>query len=321
MLVGCSPTATVSILPTDTPVTATAPVVSISPTHAPATTTTTAISITATGTPVTATLTSAVIPAFVHIYLIVMENKDYTNIIGNAQAPYMNNLVAQFGLAANYTAVAHPSEPNYLALFSGSTQGVTDDGVYNLSGQNLADQIDAVGKTWRVYAENVPTNCFTGVIASNGADGDGTYARKHNPAISFTNISRSPTRCANITDLAHFDPAVANYAFVVPNLCHDMHDCSVAEGDKFLAGFVPKILNSSAWQADSVLFITWDEGTDNIGGGGHVPLIVISSRVQKGFRSDIAHNHYSLVRTIEEAWGFHCLNESCAANDFAEFFR
>jgi hypothetical protein len=260
-------------------------------------------------------------PEFRHIYTIVMENKEYGSIVGSQAAPYLNSLIAQYGLATNYTGVAHPSEPNYFALFSGSTQGVTDDGVHNLNGQNLADQIGAAGRTWRVFAENVPLNCFTGAVAMNGEDGSGVYARKHEPAISFTDISRSSSHCANISDLTHFDPAAANYELVVPNLCHDMHDCSVAVGDHFLNGFVPTVLNSQAWQADGVLFIVWDEGTTNLGGGGHVPLLVISNRVQKGSRSAVTHNHYSLLRTVEDAWGLGCLNQACKANNLGEFFH
>jgi hypothetical protein len=274
----------------------------------------------ATLTPMAPAPTATASPLFSRVDVIVMENKEYGEIVGSADAPYINSLIAQYGLATNYTGVTHPSEPNYFALFSGSTQGTSDDGVYDLKGNNLADQLEAKGKTWRVFAENVPTNCFTGVVATNGTDGSDTYVRKHNPAISFTDISRAPARCANITDFMHFDPAAADYALIVPNLCHDMHDCSIATGDSFLKGFVPKILNSRAWQDRGALFITWDEGTTNVGGGGRVPLLVISSRVPKGFQSSTAHNHYSLVHTIEEAWGLGCLNESCQANTLDEFF-
>ncbi len=274
----------------------------------------------ATLTPMAPAPTATASPVFSRVDVIVMENEEYGQIVGSADAPYINSLIAQYALATNYTGVTHPSEPNYFALFSGSTQGATNDGVYILDGANLADQLEAKGKAWRVFAESVPTNCFTGEVALNGADGTGFYARKHNPAISFTNISRAPARCANITDFTHFDPTAADYAMIVPNLCHDMHDCSVATGDSFLKGFVPKILNSRAWQEGGALFITWDEGTTNVGGGGRVPLLVISSRVPKGFQSSTAHNHYSLVRTIEDVWGLGCLNESCQANTLDEFF-
>ncbi len=248
-----------------------------------------------------------------------MENKEYGSIVGSADAPFINSLVAQYGLATNYDAVAHPSEPNYVALFSGSTQGVTDDGVHALSATNLADQLDANGRSWRVFAENAPLGCFTGATASGGPDGAGWYARKHEPAISFNDIASDPTRCARITDFGHFDPAAADFELIVPNLCHDMHDCSVATGDAFLREFVPTITGTAEF-ADSVLFITWDEGTTGTGGGGHDATLVVSPLVSAGARSDIAHTHYSLLRTIEDAWGLGCLGESCAANDLGEFF-
>ncbi len=261
------------------------------------------------------------VPSFSHVYVIVMENHEYSSIVGSSSAPYLNGLIAQYGLATNYDAVSHPSEPNYLALFSGSTQGVTDDGTYNLAGTNLADQVAAHQRTWRVFAQNVPLGCYTGASASGGPDGSGSYARKHEPAISFTDISGNAARCANIVNFSQFDPAAANYELIVPNLCNDMHDCSVATGDSFLKGFVPSILASPAFRTGGVLFITWDEGTTNLGGGGHVATLVIGPGVRAGFKSAVAHDHYSLVRTIEDAWGLGCLNQACSANDLREFFH
>ena len=221
--------------------------------------------------------------------------------------------------ATNYSGVAHPSEPNYIALFSGSTQGVTDDANYDIAGQNLADQLEAHGKTWKMFAQNVPPDCSTAATATGGEDGSGSYARKHEPAISFTDISTSPARCANITDFTHFDPAAADFEFITPNMCHDMHDCPIATGDAFLRDFVPTILNSPAWQQGGVLFITWDENEGR--SGNHVPTLVISPNVAQGFQSNVAHDHYSLLRTIEDAWGLGCLNKACAANNLNEFFH
>jgi hypothetical protein len=269
----------------------------------------------------TTTLSSGV-PNFSHVYVLIMENKEYGTIIGNPAAPYLNCLASGFGLATNYTAVTHPSEPNYFALFSGSTQSVTDDGVYDLPGQNVADQLEAGGKTWKIFAQNYPLSCSTAATATGGEDDPvGNYARKHNPAISFTDISGNSSRCANITDLTHFDPAAANYEMIVPNLCNDTHDCAVSVGDAFLSGFLPKILNSSAWFQGGVLFIVYDEGTTNTGGGGVVVTEVISNYAPRGKTSSVAHNHYSLLRTIEDAWSLGCLNSTCAANNFSEFFQ
>ncbi|MCL4486704.1 MAG: alkaline phosphatase family protein [Chloroflexi bacterium] len=258
--------------------------------------------------------------ALSHVYLIVMENKEYGDVIGSPNAPYINRLADEYGLASNYTAVAHPSEPNYIALFAGSTLGVADDAVHALPAKNLVDQIEGTGKTWKVFAQNVPPGCFTGESSSGGADGEGTYARKHDPAISFSDISSAPARCANIADFAQFDPGAANFELIVPNLCNDMHDCSVSAGDDFLKQFAPRILNSAAWQQGGVLFLVWDEGTTNLGGGGHVPLLVVSKQVPAGFKTSTAYNHYSLVRTIEDAWGLGCLNLTCSATELAGFF-
>jgi hypothetical protein len=275
--------------------------------------------------------TGGALPVFKHVYLVIMENEEAKGIVGNASAPYINSLIAKYGLATNYTAVAHPSEPNYIALFSGSTYGIKDDGTYNLAGKNLADQLEAKGRDWRVYEQNLPnptssTSCFKSSSYSGGPDGNavngqtGEYARKHNPAISFTDISGNATRCAKIQNFSHLDPAAADFELIVPNLCNDMHDCGVSTGDTFLKGFLPKIINSPS-MAGSVLFLTWDEGSSGTGGGGKVATVVIGPGIPAGFTSSTAYNHYSLLRTIEDSWKLGCLANSCSANNMAAFWQ
>jgi phosphatidylinositol-3-phosphatase len=260
------------------------------------------------------------LPAFSHVFLIVMENHDVGQIVGSRDAPYLNELIARGGLATTYAPIRHPSQPNYLGLFSGSVHGDKDDGPHDIQAPTLADQLEAARLTWRVVAQNWPGGCFTGATASGGEDGPGTYVRKHNPAISFTTISGDPARCQNIIDLSRFDPAAASFQFIVPNLCNDMHDCPVSAGDQFLSSFVPKILQSSAWSDGGVLFITWDEGPEGSHGLHDVPLIVLSSRTPAGMQSAAPHTHYSLLLTIERAWHLPCLDEACYATDLAEFF-
>jgi len=267
--------------------------------------------------------TASYVPAFTHIYVIVMENKEYGSVVGNTHAPYINFLIRHYGLATNYTAVAHPSEPNYLALWGGSTFGVSDDGVHNITARNLSNQLAARGRTWHVYAQDLPRRCSTASSAAGGVDlvgAAGTYVRKHEPAISFTNVSRSLIQCSRITRLSAFSPTAANFELIVPNLTNDMHDGSVAQGDAFLRAFVPRITGRASF-ANSLLVITWDEGSTSLGGGGKVATIVISPREKGRYQSATAHNHYSLVRTIENAWGLGCLNLTCSANDLREFFR
>ena len=269
-----------------------------------------------------ATATSGV-PAFGHVYVVIMENRDYRSIVGNANAPYINSLIAHYGLATNFYAVAHPSQPNYLALFGGSTFGVTDDGVHNLAQSNLADQIEAAGLTWHVYAQDYPGHCSTAATAQGGTDliaPAGWYARKHDPAISFTNISQKPTRCARISSLSSFDPGASSFELIVPDMTNDMHDGTTAQGDAFLKAFVPKITGSPAF-ANSLLVVTWDEGGTSQGGGGRVATIVVSPDLNRqGIRSSVAHSHYSLLRTIDEGLRLPCLRQACYASDLSEFF-
>jgi hypothetical protein len=258
-------------------------------------------------------------PRLDHIYVIVLENHDLASVIGSAQAPYLNALAGRSGLATGYLAVARPSQPNYIALFGGSTKGIADNEVHDIPGPNLADQLEAKGRSWRVFAQNVPGGCFVGPTASGGPDGAGTYARKHEPAISFTDISSDPARCAHIADFGAFDPAAADFELIVPNLCNNMHDCPVDVGDRFMAGFVPRILDSPAFGRNSALFITFDEG-DSKSGDQHVATIVVGAGVPAGMTSSVAHTHYSLLRSIEDSWGLGCLDESCDANNLGEFF-
>ncbi|MGZ6314090.1 MAG: alkaline phosphatase family protein [Candidatus Limnocylindrales bacterium] len=260
--------------------------------------------------------TPPLVPDFRHVYVIVMENKEYSSIVGSAAAPYINSLIARYGLATNFYGETHPSEPNYIAMTSGGLQGTNSDGHYDLDVSNLFDQIEASGRTWHVYAQGYPGHCYTGSSFSAGVDGlgaAGEYARKHNPAISYTSISGNPTRCAAITGLAGFDPAAADFEFIAPNQINDMHSSSTGVGDAWLKTFVPQITDSAAF-AGSVLFITWDEGDSSLHGGGHIATIAVSPGIPPGSRQDAQTNHYSLLRTVELAWGMPFLGQAGTAN-------
>ncbi len=244
-------------------------------------------------------------PAFAHVYLVIMENQEYGSIVGSGDAPYLNGLIARYGLVTGMHAVAHPSEPNYIALVSGDTLGVHDDGVYNLDAPSLFDQAESAGRTWRVYEQGFPGDCSAVASTGDVADGPGqpgAYARKHDPAISFTSISRNSSRCARITGLAGFDAAAADFELIVPNERNDMHSSSVRTGDDFLRAFLPSILESPAFAAGSLLIVTWDEGSSNDGGGGHIATVVATPGMAPGSRFGGPTTHYSVLRTIEDAW-------------------
>ena len=283
-------------LPTDTPAATASPTVAPSPT--------------ASATP------GSGLPNFSHIYLIVMENKDYRSIVVSKAAPYLNSLVARYGSATQMYAEAHPSEPNYIALTSGGLQGTHSDGFYRLSVANVFDQIETSGRSWHVYAQGYPSSCFGGSLGPTIVDGTGAagqYARKHNPAISYASISGNPTRCSNITKLAGFSPAAADFEMIIPNQINDMHSSSVRAGDNFLKAFVPQITNSPAF-ANSLLFITWDErGGGDPTGGGHIATVIASPGMTPGSRFTPIANHYSILRTIELAWGLPLLGSAATA--------
>jgi phospholipase C len=266
------------------------------------------------------------IPAFKHIFVIVLENKEYESVLQSAQAPYLNQLAQQYGLATNYYGITHPSLPNYISLISGDTQGITSNCTdCFVDAPTIVDQIEAAGKSWKGYMEAMPRPCFVG-------DDGALYRQKHNPFIYFDSIRNNPARCAKIvpfTDFAADAQAnkLPNFVWITPNMCNDAHDCPLSSSDTWLRTWVPMILNSPAWKDQGVLFITFDEGTSNTGccqeaAGGRIVTLVISPLVPAGFKSDVPYDHYGLLRTIEAAWGLPLLGKAnCACSTpLAEFF-
>jgi phospholipase C len=252
------------------------------------------------------------------VVVVWMENREASAVTA-ATMPYLYGLSQTYGRADAFYAVTHPSLPNYLAFWSGSTQGVTDDAIHDLPGASLSNQLTAAGRSWRIYAQDYPAGgCSTGGAYTGGVDGPGvagTYARKHDPAMSFTYVSGS-SQCANIQPLARFDPSV-NVAFVVPNLCNDMHDCSAAQGDAFLRAFLPGVLAAPEWP-HTLLVVSFDEGATSVNGGGRV-FTMVARQGLSGVRSSTVHDHYGLLRTIEDIFGLPCLNASCGATPLDEF--
>ncbi len=253
------------------------------------------------------------------IVVVWLENRE-ASAVTPLSMPYLYGLSVQYGRAAQMFAVAHPSQPNYLAFWSGSTQGVRDDDVHSMDAPNLASQVTAAGLQWRVYAQDVPAGCFLGATYSGPTDGPGvagTYVRKHEPAISFASVAGNPGECAKIQPLASFDAAAADVAFVVPNLCSDAHDCSLADGDTFLRGFLPEVFGSPEWP-QTLLVVTFDEGTSDLGGGGNV-FAMVARQGLSGVVSSVAHDHYGVLRTVEDVLGLPCLAHACAATSLSEF--
>jgi Phosphoesterase family len=179
------------------------------------------------------------------------------------------------------------------------------------------DQIEAAGKTWTAYMEDMPSPC--------AATDSGLYVAKHNPFVHFTDIVSNGARCSShVVPLSRFSSdlssdTLAHFVWMSPNLCNDMHDCSVAAGDAWAASVIPSILQSPAF-ADSALFLTFDEGTSSLNGGGRIPLVVASPWTGPGVQSATMVDHYSVLRTIQDAWGLAPLARSANATAMTGFF-
>jgi hypothetical protein len=222
-----------------------------------------------------------------------MENHAYSQIIGSPDAPYVNRLAAQCGLAANYKAVSHPSLPNYIGMTSGGTHGVSNDLgplAHKLDVPSIFSQAGTGG--WRSLEESMPSNCELG--------NPGKYAVRHNPAAYYTSVradcGKQDVPLGSTPDLS------ARFTFVTPNLCNDTHDCSVKTGDTWLQGFLPKVFSSKEYEAGrTAVFLTWDEDDDS--SGNHIATVVAAAAVGHGTKSSTAFTHYSLLRTTEELLG------------------
>ena len=260
---------------------------------------------------------TASIPAYDHIFVIMEENKDYSQIIGSSAAPYLNSLLSHGASASSMDAVTHPSVNNYLADVSGQTYttvppavgspindtGTPTDSGCSTTATNLFDEVEGSGRTWGAYMEDMPSPCYT-------SRSSGNYLERHNPVPYFSQIRDSASRCANdkpYTALAGDLASAAttpNFVWITPNLQHDMHNGTIQQGDAWARGNVPQILSSPAWTTQrSLLVITWDENA-NQNDGNHIPFIALSSdgSIAPGTVDPAHYSMYSFLRTVEDAW-------------------
>jgi len=232
-----------------------------------------------------------------HVFIIVMENKSPAQALGG---PYTSSLAKNYALLSNYTAVSHPSLPNYLALTSGKTYGVTDDGYYRLPQGGIGDQLTAAGISWRAYMEGMSGDCMTEV---------GSYVLRHNPFAYYG--GSCPADVVSLDQLAgDLASNTPQYSWISPDMCNDTHDCPIQTGDTWLASTVPQILASPAWKRNGVLFIVWDEAEDPQSNA--VAALVIAPKL-KAHTSAVAYDHYSLLATIEDLLGVRRLGNAVGA--------
>ncbi len=275
------------------------------------------------------------------IIIIVMENHSFDDIIGATDrsgyhllAPFLTQAAQTNRLATLAFGVSHPSLPNYLSLIAGSEFGVRDDngscyaqpkaprGCHGFTKKNLVDSLEAAGISWASYNESMPHDGFLG--QRYPPKGDGLYRQKHDPFVYFKDIATNPKRLANVKTFVDLKNTLNNgslprFSFIVPNECHDMHGsvpfcpgpnvALIEAGDNAVQKLVQQIIGSGSFTRRSLLFITWDEGDNNLGccdsppvqAGGHIPLILITG-VPGSVTSARLYNHYSLLSTIEAVW-------------------
>ena len=264
-----------------------------------------------------ATVTAAVtptptplVPEFEHIVTIVFENKEFGTVIGSAHMPYFNAMAKSHTLLTQHYAVTHPSLPNYLALISGDTFGLDFACTKCLyDSVTLPDLIEASGRTWKTYQEDMPSACYEGPDY-------GLYAMKHNPFLYFEPIRVDDERCSRsvvpftqlYSDIAA--GSLPSYLFITPNLCNDAHDCGLPVADQWLEALMLVLQPELEAGGKSYLVIlTWDEGQGNHSccglpdkAGGRVATVLVSPQAKAGFEDDTPYTHYSLLKTIAESW-------------------
>ncbi len=270
------------------------------------------------------------------VFLIMMENHNWSDIKDSSSAPYINNtLLPMASYAEQYynPPGIHPSEPNYLWLEAGTNFGILNDDLPSTNHQNtalhLVTLLDRASISWKSYQEG-----SSGTVCP--LTEDGLYAPKHNPMVFFDDVTHANDPHAT-SCIAHIRPfpelatdvqqnMVARYNFITPNLCNDMHDIcaplndSVKQGDTWLSQNLPTILNAQAYKNGGIVFITWDEGE---GGDGPIGMIVLSPDAKGGgYSNTIRYTHSSTLRTLEEIFAVApLLGDAANATDLSDLFK
>ena len=321
-----------------------------------------------------------------HVFVIMLENHSKSSVLGDSNAPFINQLAQKYAVADNYYGVTHPSEPNYVAAISGSNWWINNDNPNNrFDHRNLVDELEAHHKSWAAYMEAMPSTGYLGDYWPSS--GNPLYASKHNPFVLFTDIRNNPARLAHVKPYTDFasdlnSGHVPNFVWISPDQCNDMHggvygavdghpetpcpygsakddanDAALKQkADAFVQQAVTTIMHSRAWTGNSAIFIVTDENdytgnsatggwesadgccdspvlpagapdvpgwTGGVYGGGLIPAVVVTTHGPRHFHSDTPYNHYSLLRTVEDAWGLARLgytSDTAQVSSMQEFF-
>lgn len=267
---------------------------------------------TSSATPAPTTTPLPLVPNFSHIAMIVFENKEFDAVVGNRDMPYFNLLSNSYALLAQHYAVSTLSLPNYLAFVGGSTFDLTDDcedSDCRLDKTSLPDLIEASGRTWKTYQDDMPDPCFL--------ENTPRYSRTHNPFIFFDAIRMDEQRCRQrILPLEYLDGDLAvndlpDFIFISPDICYSSRECPLALADDWLKDLIGKLYPAlDATGEPYLIIVTWSSGQSGLAccglpvpAGGRVATLLISPQVKSGFQDNTPYSHYSILKTISEAWG------------------
>lgn len=246
---------------------------------------------------ITLSLSAQAKSSFNKVMIVVLENTNYAKAISQ---PFLAELAKKGASLDNMTALTHPSQGNYISMIAGDTFGITNDKNIDLDQKHIGDLLEAKGMTWKVYAEDYPGNCFLGATS-------GKYVRKHVPFLSFKNVSTNPARCKNIVNSAQMDLDIKNnnlpnYSFYIPNLSNDGHDTGVSFADSFVGKKFGPLFQTANFMDQMLFVVTFDEsGAKN--NNNQIYTVLIGDSVIPGAQSTNAYTHYSILKTIEAAWG------------------
>jgi hypothetical protein len=261
------------------------------------------------------------VPASKHVFVVVEENHSYSSVVGNSSMPYFNSLANRYGLATNYYANTHPSIGNYFMMTTGQIITNNDGYASVVTADNIVRRLLSAGKTWKSYAESLPSVGYTG-------GNTGSYLKRHNPFAYFSDVANSSMEKLNLVPFTQFSKDLTNntlpeFSFIVPNACNDAHDCSLSTADNWLKANIDPLINSATFQQDGILVIVFDESTssDTAHGGGHIAAIVVSPKAKLAFKSTTFYQHQSLLKMVMSALGLTSFPGAAAtASNMSEFF-
>jgi phosphatidylinositol-3-phosphatase len=271
------------------------------------------------------TTPSSTVP-FGHVFILVEENANYSEVIGSSKMPYLNGLANKYGLATQYYADTHPSIGNYFMWTTG--QLLTNDDsqspqTFPVSVDNAVRELIASGNSWKQYAESVPS---VGYLGDDSTCCGGQYYAHHVP-LPYMTDAQAASQLTKIVPFTQFatdlaNNALPNYSFITPNGCDDAHDCGLNVADNWLKTNIDPLIKSPQFQKDGLLVIAFDEsGNDNTNGGGRVAAVIISPFAKTGYKSTTVYKHESVLRLMLEGLGVKTLPGAAAsAPKMWEFF-